>query len=290
MAAAAIIVPSSCSPIVLECAVVNSTSDKPYFVIYHLFCVCVWRFKRNSLFMVPLVYRGTHGCERAREGGVKIKLLGAKDKWVRLSRKKRRKRRRKCVQKWSRALCFMWLNVLFHFPNPGLSVSPSVGALQPTATWKACLCEATPPPPNSLDASWMQRFHVVRYIFKLLGLCALGHRVLSVERGVHQAMKTLPPFCCCFFLFSGLCCWWFGPQMLPLRNPRTRLADVSHSKALVSSVSAFSIPAWWDVKSCRHGVSKSEQVCELTVVIIFDHVWCFRKGQRWQLGIIRIHL
>lgn len=29
--------------------------------------------------MVLLIYRGTHGCVRTREGGVKIKLEGAKD-------------------------------------------------------------------------------------------------------------------------------------------------------------------------------------------------------------------
>lgn len=112
---------------------------------------------------------------------------------------------------------------------------------------------------------------VVHYTFKLR-LYPLGSRVLAMTCGVHEAMKSLA-----VFLFSGLCCWWFGPQMLPLRNSSSELADVSYSKALVSSISSVSsigIPAWWDVKSCRHGVSTSEQVreLELTLAIIFGHV------------------
>lgn len=118
---------------------------------------------------------------------------------------------------------------------------------------------------------------VVHYIFKLR-LYPLGHRALAMTCGVHEAMKALAGF----FLFSGLCCWWFGPQMLPLRNPPMRPADVSHSNALVSrisSVSSIGIPSWWDVKSCRHRVSTSEQVreLELTLVIIFGAVM-FLKG------------
>lgn len=68
---------------------------------------------------------------------------------------------------------------------------------------------------------------VAHHISKLRP-CALepfGHRLLAVKCGVHGAMKAL------LVLFSGLCCWCFGPQMLLLRNHCVRLADVSLKEA-----------------------------------------------------------
>lgn len=182
----------------------------------------------------------------------------------------------------------MWLDVLFHFPILGLSVSPSFGALQPTTTWKACLCEAT----SFLDAYRTQPFHVNTGCPLYIQVEALSSWSPGARHDVWRPRSHEGPR---GFLFSGLCCWWFGPQMVPLRNPSMRPADVSYSNALLSSISSVSsigISAWWDVKSCRHRVSTSEQVreLELTLVIIFGAVMCFWKGQRWQLGIIGIHL
>lgn len=89
----------------------------------------------------------------------------------------------------------MWLNVLFHFPTLGLSVSPSIRALKLTTTWKACLWGATSLP-NPLDAYWMQLLHVSTSCpshIQIEALCtgAFGHWLLTVKCGVHGAMKAL---------------------------------------------------------------------------------------------------
>lgn len=182
----------------------------------------------------------------------------------------------------------MWLNVLFHFPILGLSVSSSIGALQPTTTWKACFCEATSLR-NPMDAA-PSCYHQLSIIDS-----SWGFMFLVTGRSPWSVLSTTRWRPLRFFYLAALCCWWFGPQMLPLRNRCMSLADVSYLKALLSSISSASgigVPAWWDVKACRHLVSTSEQVRELkiTLMIIFGFIQYFWKGQRWQLGIIGIHL
>lgn len=121
---------------------------------------------------------------------------------------------------------------------------------------------------------WMQLFHVSTScpLQSQVEAFALGHRALAMKFGVREVMKALE-----FFYLAALCYWLFGQQMLPLHNHCMSLADVSYWKALVSSISSASnigVPAWWDVKGCRHLVSTSGQVreLELTLVIIFGPV------------------
>lgn len=244
-------------------------SDKPYFVIYYLPRVSVWGFKRNSLFMVVLIYWGAHGCPCTREGGIKIN------------------KKKMCAEViLSRLLHVVECIVPFSHPRPHcLAEHWSTSA---DNHMKGLFVRSHfSPKPDGCGSSMLAP--VVHYRFKLR-LYALGHRALTMKYAVREAMKALV-----FFYLVALCCWWFGPQMLLLRNSCMSLADVSYSKALVSSISSASgigVPAWWDVKGCRHLVSTSEQVRELklTLVIIFGHILYFWKGQRWQLGIIGIHL
>lgn len=172
----------------------------------------------------------------------------------------------------------MWLDVLFHFPILGLSVSPSFGALQPTTTWKACLCEATSLP-NPLDAYWTQLFHVSTGCPLYIQVEAFSSWSPGARHDVWRPRSHEGPrgffylAACAAGDLAHRCC-----RCVTLQWGRLT-CHIQTPVSSISSVSTIGIPAWWDVKSSRHRVSTSEQVreLELTLVIIFGAVM-FLKG------------
>ena len=224
-------------------------SDKPFFVIYYLPCVSVWGFKRNSLFMVVLIYRA--GCLCTREGGIKIN------------------KKKMCAEVILDRLRHV-VECIVPFSHPRPQCLAEHWSTSADNHMKGLFVRSRFSPKADRCSSSMLA-PVGRYRFKLR-LNVFGHRGLAIKCGVHEAMKALA-----VFYLVALCCFWFGPQMLPLRNYCICLADVSYSNALVSSISSGSgigVPAWWNVKGCRHLVSTFEQVRELilTLVIIFGRV------------------